>query len=272
MSRTALPMSEPADRSAVFADLQKAIQGEVRFDRLTRGLYSTDASVYQIVPLGVVLPRCEEDVVATVRICAQHGIPLTARGGGTSQAGQCIGPGIILDCSKFFHEVLQINADERWARVRPGCVLEDLNLALRPHGLQFAPDISTANRATIGGMIANNSSGTHSIIHGKTIDHVWELRGILSDGSVIYARPLSTPEVDARCLQQDREGRVIASSADWPTSMQRRSIAAIRRSCAASVGITSIASPAWGRVGSISRICSSARKEHSASWSRRSFG
>src|SRR5436309_9556841 len=102
-----MPLTEgPAN---LFAALQQAIQGEVRFDRLSRALYSTDASVYQIVPLGVVLPRSEADVVATVATCARFGVPLTARGGGTSQAGQCIGAGVILDCSKYFHEVLEID-------------------------------------------------------------------------------------------------------------------------------------------------------------------
>jgi FAD/FMN-containing dehydrogenase/Fe-S oxidoreductase len=195
-----------AEPSNLVADLQKTVQGEVRFDRLSRALYSTDASVFQIVPFGVVLPRNEEDIVSTVRACSNAGVPLTARGGGTSQAGQCIGPGIILDCSKYFNEVLEINAAERWVRVRPGCVLDDLNLKVKPHGLQFAPDISTASRATIGGMIANNSSGTHSIIHGKTIDHVLELRVVLANGSIIHARPLKAAELDALSNRQDREG------------------------------------------------------------------
>jgi FAD/FMN-containing dehydrogenase/Fe-S oxidoreductase len=194
------------DVDALRRELAESVGGEVRFDRLSRGLYSTDASVYQIVPLGVVLPRSEADVVATVRICARHGVPLTARGGGTSQAGQCIGPGVVLDCSKYFHQVIEINAAERWARVRPGCVLDELNRALKPFKLLFAPDISTSDRATVGGMVANNSSGTHSILHGKTIDHVLEVRAILADGSVITARPLQTDEVEEKCRQSDREG------------------------------------------------------------------
>src|SRR5437773_4692835 len=147
---TSLPVVESksattVDIAGVESALKKATSGEVRFDKLSRALYSTDASVYQIVPLGVVLPRTEADIVNTVRTCARFGVPLTARGGGTSQAGQCIGPGVILDCSKYFHEVLEINAAGRWVRVRPGCVLDDLNLQVRPHGLQFAPDISTAS-------------------------------------------------------------------------------------------------------------------------------
>ena len=182
MNRLALPVVSDVD--AFRSALAGGCSAEVRFDRLSRALYSTDASVYQVVPLGVVLPRSEQDVVHTAAVCARFGVPLTARGGGTSQAGQCIGPGVILDCSKYFHEVLEVNPAEKWVRVRPGCVLDDLNLAVRPHGLVFAPDISTASRATIGGMVANNSSGTHSLIHGKTIDHVLELRVLLADGRV----------------------------------------------------------------------------------------
>jgi FAD/FMN-containing dehydrogenase/Fe-S oxidoreductase len=203
-SATARPTHQ--DVAALREQLAKSCTAEIRFDRISRALYSTDASVYQIVPLGVVLPRTEDDVVAVVRTCARFGVPITARGGGTSQAGQAIGPGVILDCSKHFNRVLEINAAERWVRVQPGCVLDDLNQQVAPLGLQFAPDISTANRATIGGMIANNSSGTHSIIHGKTIDHVLELRVVLADGSVVMAGRLDAPELDAKCGRSDREG------------------------------------------------------------------
>jgi FAD/FMN-containing dehydrogenase/Fe-S oxidoreductase len=192
--------------SSLHATLTETVRGEVRFDRLSRALYSTDASVYQIVPLGVVLPRTEADVLGVVKACGRFRVPLTARGGGTSQAGQAIGPGILLDCSKYFNRILEVNAAERWARVEPGCVLDDLNLEVKPLGLQFAPDISTSNRATIGGMIANNSSGTHSGICGKTVDHVLELKVALADGSVVHLRPLSVAELEAKCGQTDREG------------------------------------------------------------------
>src|SRR5438309_2429411 len=159
MTTTSLPLLQApnsVDADGLHAALAESITGEVRFDRLSRALYSTDASVYQIVPLGVVVARSQEDIVATVKTCARFGVPLTARGGGTSQAGQCIGPGLVLDCSKYYNRVLEINPSERWVRVQPGCVLDDLNQAVRCHNLEFAPDISTANRATIGGMIANN--------------------------------------------------------------------------------------------------------------------
>src|SRR6202163_4878499 len=166
--------------------LHDHIEGEVRFDRVSRALYSTDASVYQIEPLGVVVPRTRDDVVRVVEIARRHGVSITARGGGTSQAGQAIGHGLSLDTSKYFNRVLEVNVADRWARVEPGVVLDELNAELRPHGLRFAPDISTASRATIGGMIANNSSGARSVLYGKTIDHVLELEVALSDASVAH--------------------------------------------------------------------------------------
>jgi FAD/FMN-containing dehydrogenase/Fe-S oxidoreductase len=214
MGRTELPLlgsksQEPSmiDVAGLRAALLDSVAGEVRFDRLSRALYSTDASVYQIVPLGVVFPMSEEDILATLAACRRFRVPLTARGGGTSQAGQCIGPGVVLDCSRHLNAVLEINEDERWARVEPGCVLDDLNQAARPLGLQFAPDISTSNRATIAGMIANNSSGTHSLIHGKTIDHVLELRAALADGSVVHCHALGESELKSRCSRDDLSGR-----------------------------------------------------------------
>jgi len=198
--------SQSVDTVALRAALVECVQGEVRFDPLSRALYSTDASVYQIVPLGVVIPKTEEDIIATLEVCSRFRVPITARGGGTSQAGQAIGPGIQLDCSKYFNRVVEINASERWARVEPGCVLDDLNSELKPHGLQFPIDISTSNRATIGGMIANNSSGARSIIYGKTIDHVLELKVLLADGSILHARPLTADEVEAKCQEHRLEG------------------------------------------------------------------
>jgi FAD/FMN-containing dehydrogenase/Fe-S oxidoreductase len=214
MSRVELPLlGQASDRSRPEVDLAalrdalaRSVSGEVRFDRLSRALYSTDASVYQIVPLGVVLPRTTGDIEATLRVCREFHVPLTARGGGTSQAGQCIGPGVVLDCSKYLNRALEVNAAERWAWVEPGCVLDELNQQLKPLGLHFAPDISTSNRATIGGMVANNSSGTHSLIHGKTGDHVLELKALLADGSPVHLRPLTAAELEATCARQDREG------------------------------------------------------------------
>ncbi|MBY0496893.1 MAG: FAD-binding protein [Cyanobacteria bacterium] len=187
--------------------LETAIDGEVRFDKVSRALYSTDASVYQIEPLGVVLPKSAEAVVRAVDLAASHGVPITPRGGGTSQAGQAIGSGIVLDTSKYLNRILEINPDEKWARVEPGVVLDELNAALRPHHLRFAPDVSSASRATVGGMMANNSSGARSVLYGKTIDHVLEQRVVLSDGKLAHFRPLSRAEALAATVGDGIEAR-----------------------------------------------------------------
>ncbi|HYT94551.1 MAG TPA: FAD-linked oxidase C-terminal domain-containing protein, partial [Gemmataceae bacterium] len=234
MSRHELPLAtEPVDLLRLRDALAERFQGEMRFDRLGRALYSTDASVYQIVPLGVLLPKTADDIALALDVCRTFRVPLTARGGGTSQAGQCIGPGLVLDCSKYLHRVLEINAAERWARVEPGCVLDDLNLAVKPNGLQFAPDISTSNRATIGGMVANNSSGTHSVIHGKTLDHVLALKILLADGSVIEAGPVTEAKLRAKTAQRDLEGAAYRAvqqlAAEHADEIERRYPKILRR-------------------------------------------
>lgn len=227
--------SEPGwDVRALHTALATAISTQdVRYDRVTRALYATDASVYQIVPLMVAFPATADDVAASVRICSQFGVPVTARGGGTSQAGQPIGPGVILDCSRYFNRILEINGQERWARVEPGCVLDDLNRVLRPAQLLFAPDISTSNRATIGGMIANNSSGARSILYGKTIDHVRELKAVLADGSALNARPLSEQELATQCARDDVIGACYRTTqrlaADHAAEIERRFPKILRR-------------------------------------------
>ncbi|MGA1199190.1 MAG: FAD-binding oxidoreductase, partial [Candidatus Latescibacterota bacterium] len=163
--------------------LASQIKGDVRFDRMSRLLYSTDASMYQIEPLGVVLPKSKKDVKAVIAFANEEGISIIPRGGGTGLAGGVVGPGLVMDMSKHMNKVLELNVDEKWVRVEPGVVLDELNAYLKPHGLQFAPDVSTSSRATIGGMVANNSAGAHSVIYGKTIDHVIELDVLLADGS-----------------------------------------------------------------------------------------
>ena len=176
-------------------DLRAVLDGEVRFDAASRALYATDASVYQIEPRGVVVPRSPDDVVRTVAVAARHGVSLTPRGGGTSQAGQAIGAGLVLDTSKYLNRVLAIDPEARTARVQPGVVLDDLNAALKPHHLRFAPDVSSSSRATVGGMIANNSSGARSVVYGKTIDHVRDLQVVLADARVAHFRPLSAADL-----------------------------------------------------------------------------
>ncbi len=182
--------------SALQRELASTIDGEVRFDRTSRALYSTDASVYQIEPVGVVIPKSAEAVVRAVNIAARYEVPITPRGGGTSQAGQSIGAGLVLDTSKHLNRILEVNPDERWARVEPGVVLDELNAALKRHNLRFAPDVSSASRATVGGMMANNSSGARSVMYGKTIDHVRELRVVLADGQLAHFRPRHAGDVE----------------------------------------------------------------------------
>src|SRR5438093_9259834 len=143
-------------RNALARHLRRHLEGEVRFDPTSRRLYSTDASIYQIEPLGVIIPKTIEDIVVTVQIAAEMHVPITARGGGTSLSGQAIGPGIVIDCSKYLNRILDIDPVARTVRVQPGVILDQLNRALVPHGLQFGPDVATASRANLGGMIGNS--------------------------------------------------------------------------------------------------------------------
>jgi FAD/FMN-containing dehydrogenase len=169
------------DTAALELELKSQMEGEVRFDAVSRALYSTDASVYQIHPLGVVVAKSREDLIRIVRIATEFHCPITLRGGGTAQAGQAIGAGLQVDTSKYYNKILELNVAERRVRVQPGIVLDELNAQLRPHGLRFAPDVSTASRATVGGMMANNSSGARSVLYGKTIDHVLSQEVVLAD-------------------------------------------------------------------------------------------
>lgn len=195
------------DRLAAFQRaLEQTLPGEVYFDPVSRAMHATDASVYQILPTGVVTPRSREDVVQVVRLCQEYGVSITARGGGTSQAGQAIGAGISLDFSRHMTRLLDLDVAEQTVVVEPGMVLDELNVLLKPHGLQLPLDLSTSNRATIGGMIANNSAGTRSVIYGKTIDYVEELDVVLADGSVVHMGPLGDEAVRAKGAQKDTEG------------------------------------------------------------------
>jgi len=218
------------DSEAMRRDLASQMQGEVRFDALSRALYATDASVYQIYPLGVVVPKSRADILHTLAVCRRCGCSITMRGGGTSQAGQSIGSGIQIDTSKFYNRILEVNAEERWARIEPGLVLDELNAHLQPLGLRFAPDISTASRATVGGMVANNSSGARSVLYGKTIDHVLELTVALSDGSVVELREIprsETPQgetLEARCYRT-----VLDLASDHAAEIDRRFPKILRR-------------------------------------------
>ncbi len=177
---------EPVLARRVESRLRAEVAGDVLFDRLSRGMYATDASIYQIQPLGVVIPKRTEDVEATIAIARECGVPVTARGGGTSQCGQTVNHGLIVDVSRHLRELVSVDTAARRARVQPGIVLDDLNRALKPHGLFFPVDPSTASRATIGGMTANNSSGARSIRYGIMADNVAGIDAVLADGTRAY--------------------------------------------------------------------------------------
>src|SRR5262245_5165420 len=194
--------------SDIAAELTKRLEGDVYFDRTSRLLYSTDASMYQIEPIGVVVPRHKGDVQAVIEIANRFNVPVLPRGGGTSLAGQTVEHAIVLDFSKYMRQVLEVNQEELWCRVQPGLVQDELNAHVRPMGLQFGPDTSTSNRATIGGMIGNNSAGAHSLTYGKTLDHVLDLTVLLADGSELVLKDLSPESLDNKLRANTSEGRV----------------------------------------------------------------
>jgi len=200
-----------ADFAAFLTDLRSQLRGEVSADPVTLGVYATDASIYQQIPGAVALPLDAEDTIAAVRCAAAHNVAIVPRGGGTGLAGQAIGEGVlIVDVSKHMNQVLEVNVEERWARVQPGVVRDEFNALVAQHGLHFAPDPATGNRANFGGMIANNSSGTRSIRYGKTIDHVIGLTVVLSDGTVLELGELDPDEYRERAAAETREGHILS--------------------------------------------------------------
>jgi len=195
-------------RTGLATDLARAVKGEVRFDPYARLLYSTDASAYQIEPIGVVIPRDRDDVAAVMEITAKHRVPVLARGGGSSLAGQAVGAAVVVDFSKYMRRILEINPEERWVRAEPGVVCDALNAALKPHGLMYGPDPASSNRATVGGMLANNSTGAHSVLFGMTADHVLGVEAFLGDASAAHFSALDRAALDAKLESPGREGEI----------------------------------------------------------------
>jgi FAD/FMN-containing dehydrogenase/Fe-S oxidoreductase len=206
------------DRSAVAPRLERALRatmdGEVAFDDYTRHIFSRDASMYSITPLGVVFPRHADDVGAAVKLAGELGVPIVARGAGTSLAGQTVGPGLVLDLSRHLNRIVELDPVGRTALVEAGVVQDQLNQAAAAHGLMFGPDTSTSNRATIGGMIGNNSAGSGSLTYGMTIDHVRALDVVLSDGSRARLEPVDEAERKRRATVETLEGRIYQALPD----------------------------------------------------------
>jgi FAD/FMN-containing dehydrogenase/Fe-S oxidoreductase len=177
-------------------ELKQNIKGEVRFDRASRAMYSTDGSNYRQIPIGLVVPRDADDVVVAMAACRKYGAPVLSRGAGTSLAGQCCNVAVVLDFTKYMNKILELNPKQGFARVQPGVVLDTLRAQAEVFKLTFAPDPSTHNRCTIGGMIGNNSCGTHSLLGGKTVDNVEELLILLYDGTQIRVGPTTGDDLE----------------------------------------------------------------------------
>ncbi|MFO7680465.1 MAG: FAD-binding oxidoreductase, partial [Chloroflexota bacterium] len=189
-------------------DLQKRVSGELRTDEVSRVLYSTDASLYQVMPHGVLIPQTMDDVQAAVECAARYKIPILARTGGSSLDGQTVNEALVIDFTRHLDAVLEVNEAEQWVRVQPGLVLDELNTHLRQFGLQFGPDPASSNRAALGGIVGNNATGSHSILYGMTADHVLETNVILNDGSLAQFSALTGEQLAQKQPLSSQEGRL----------------------------------------------------------------
>ncbi len=192
----------------IFDELTRIVRGDILTDNMSLGMYSTDASIYQIKPIAIVLPKDSKDVKAVMKVAYTNNITILPRGAGTSLAGQTVGESIILDFSKYMNSIIEIDEVEKWVHVQPGVARDDLNVVLEPLGLHFAPDPATSSRANVGGMVGNNSSGTKSVLFGKTVDHVLEANVVLAEGTELHLQNYSPEEYQQKSEQNDREGEI----------------------------------------------------------------
>src|SRR4051812_28915046 len=194
-----MPRDGVGEAAHLAGELARRLAGEVRFDDGSRALYAQGGSNSRQVPIGVVVPRSVEDVLATLEICRAFGAPVLSRGGGTSLAGQVCNVAVVIDHSKYLHRILEVDPERRLAPVQPGVVLDQLRARTEPLGLTFAPDPSTHNRCTLGGMIGNNSCGVHSVMAGRTSDNVEQLDVVTYDGVRLQVGPTSDAELERLC-------------------------------------------------------------------------
>ena len=202
--------------------LAKKLDGELYWDETLRKLYATDASAYREMPLAVALPKTKTDLQALIAFANEHKTSLIPRTAGTSLAGQVVGSGIVVDVSKHFNKVLEVNEKENWVKVQPGVIRDDLNRHLKPHGLYFGPETSTANRAMIGGMVGNNSCGSNSVVYGSTREHLLEVSGYLSDGSEVTFSSLSANDFEEKLKLDTLEGDVYRNVKEMLSSVEHR--------------------------------------------------
>ncbi len=196
------------------AELQRSVQGDLRTDEYSRLLYSTDASIYQVKPHGVLIPKTAADVQAAVELSAKYKVPILPRTAGSSLAGQAVNEALVIDFTRHLDQILEVNQEEQWVRVQPGIVLDQLNLDLHPYGLQFGPDPASSNRAAMGGIVSNNSTGSHSIMYGMTADHILAMNVILSDGSIAHLTSLSPEQLAQQQQKKGLEGQIYRQIAD----------------------------------------------------------
>ncbi len=201
-------ISVAIDIAALEADLRSVVKGEVRFDVGTKAVYSTDASNYRQIPIGVVVPKTKDDVIAAVKVAHRHGVPILARGGGTSLAGECCNVALVIDFSKYLTRVLEIDPEKRLARVEPGCILDSLRDEAKKHGLIFGPDPATHDHNTLGGMIGNDSGGMHTLMNGITVNNVRSLEILTYDGVVLNVGPTPEDELRAVIRTGGRKGEI----------------------------------------------------------------
>ena len=187
-------------------ELQHEVSGEVRFDRASLAVYAVDASIFEVEPIAICIPRSKEDIIAAIKIARKHKVPIIPRGAATGISGGCIGKGLVIDTSKYLNRILHIDSKNKIAIVEPGVIQDELNSALLPFGLRLGPDTSTGNRATIGGMVANNSAGAHSLVYGRMCDHVVALDVILYTGTSIQTKLLTNSEWEQKCESNTEEG------------------------------------------------------------------
>lgn len=202
--------------------LKKTFEGEILYDEAIRLMYATDASAYREKPLAVTYPKNNEDIKGLIRFATENKVSIIPRTAGTSLAGQVVGGGIVADVSKYWTRILELNEKEKWVRVQPGVILDELNKFLEPYGLFFGPETSTSNRCMIGGMVGNNACGAHSLIYGSTREHTLEINAILSDGSEVVFSPLNKKEFEAKCNEETLEGRIYRQFRDTLSDGENR--------------------------------------------------
>jgi FAD/FMN-containing dehydrogenase/Fe-S oxidoreductase len=226
----ATAVNQPSHREQLndfLHELRQRARGDCRTDEYSRAFYSTDASIFQVMPYGVLIPETIEDVQAAVSLAAQYHIPILPRTAGSSLSGQAVNEALVIDMSRHLDRIVELNEEEEWVRLQPGVVLDELNLYLSTYGLQFGPDPASSNRACLGGIVANNSTGSHSILYGMTADHVLETSVILSDGTAAHFAPLSGAELEQATQRPGLEGKLYGCVRDLTTNAGNQAV--IRR-------------------------------------------